>query len=84
MKSKHVFFTGTMGDLYLAQGYVDEAEKVYSSILKKDPRRKDCAEGLLRCERKRRIEEAVNSGDLPKLIRSWVELLRREAEPGRS
>lgn len=83
MKSKHVFFTKTMGDLYLKQGYVDDAENVFAALLKKDPRRTDCDAGLSMCARQRRIDAAVKAGDLEGLVRRWVDLVRKAESFGR-
>lgn len=79
MKSKHVFFTKTLGDLYLKQGYYQDAEKVFKTLLVKEPGRGDYLSALALCEKKMKIEENVKSGDLVDLIRCWAGLLHEES-----
>lgn len=77
MKSRHVFYTKTMGDLYLEQGYVQEAENVYMAILTKDPGRTDCLSALSLCREK---GKDLKPSDLAGLVRSWVDLVRQEGQ----
>lgn len=78
MKSKHVFFTKTLGDLYLKQGYYQDAEKVFKTLLVKEPGRGDYLSALALCEKKMKIEENVKSVDLIDLVRCWAGLLHEE------
>jgi uncharacterized protein HemY len=78
MKSKHVFVTKTLGDLYLKQGYYQDAEKVFKTLLVKEPGRSDYLSALALCEKNMKIEENVKSGDLVDLVRCWAGLLHEE------
>lgn len=78
MTSRHVFFTKTMGDLYLKQGYVHEAEAVFKGLLEQNPERTDCARALELC--RTGIAEKQKAGkDLAGLLACWVGLIREEA-----
>jgi hypothetical protein len=88
MKSRHVFYTKTMGDLYLEQGYVQDAENVYMTILTKDPGRTDCLSALSLCREKDVGQSRAGTeqgadlkpADLAGLVRSWVDLIRQEGQ----
>lgn len=80
MKSKHVFFTKTLGDLYLKQGYHKDAEKLFKALLVKEPGREDLLAALAMCEKHKNIEANVASGDLVGLVRRWAVLLREEGQ----
>lgn len=78
MTSRHAFFTKTMGDLYLKQGYVHEAEAVFKGLLEQNPERPDCVQALARCQAA--IAEKQKAGkDLAGLLACWVGLIREEA-----
>jgi tetratricopeptide (TPR) repeat protein len=78
MKSKHIFFTKTLGDFYLKQGYYQDAEKVFKTLLAKEPGRSDYLSALTLCEKNLKIEENLASGDLNDLVRCWAGLLNEE------
>ena len=78
MKSRHAFFTKTMGDLYLKQGYVHEAEAVFRSLLEQNPERTDCVQALAQCMTAIAEKQKADK-DLAGLLASWVGLIREEA-----
>ena len=78
MKSRHAFLTKTMGDLYLKQGYISEAEAVFTGLLEKDPERTDCVEALALC-RAGNAEKKEAGQDLAGVQACCVELVREEA-----
>ena len=75
MKSKHQFYTRTLANLYLAQGYQKEAEAAYVSLLDKAPGREDCL-SVLGDIKKIKIDNKEKG--VTNLIAIWTDLLRKE------
>lgn len=72
MKSKHVFYTRKLADLYLEQGYLDDAEMAFRELSGKEP---DCDAYRSALNRISRLKK---KRDLVAQVRIWADLLRRE------
>ena len=70
-----IFYTATMGRIYLDQGRLDQAEAVYRHLLEKTPDSADFQEALDEIARRRGRDA---SGRLADLVGRWIELVRTE------
>lgn len=77
IRHPHRFYTRTMAEVYLAQGYAADAEAAYRFLLEKNPDQTDLQEALDRIVRMR-VESGT--GDLVQLMKTWASLLRREKQ----
>jgi hypothetical protein len=79
-------YTATMADLYAAQGYLEEAVRVYQHLLSESPGRQDLAERLSEVQRRLSreregsggrgpVDAADGSEDLKALLKEWVGLV---------
>ena len=78
MKSGHVFYTKTLGDLFLEQGYYPDAKMAFQALLEKEPGREDYMSALALCEKNMKAQGAEEKNDLAGLVKCWVRLLREE------
>lgn len=72
---KDRFYTNTLASLYAKQGYYDEAEKGFKSLLKKEPGRADYRDKLLELSR---LKKEKTKADVVGLVSEWVQLLKKE------
>ncbi|GAB6094627.1 hypothetical protein JCM14469_08790 [Desulfatiferula olefinivorans] len=75
MRHPHRFYTRTLADLYLAQGYLSDAEAAYRFLLDQHPDHPEITAAL---ERIARLRGPSDPGDLVCLMKTWARLLRRE------
>jgi hypothetical protein len=77
IRHPHRFYTRTMAELYLAQGYLTDAEAAYRFLLEKNPDQTDLQESL---DRIVGMRGGSGTGDLVQLMKTWASLLRREKQ----
>lgn len=75
MKSKHIFYTRTLADLYWRQGHLSDAEKAYRALIQQEPDHGDYRFSLDIIVQQRRDKK---KNDLAHLMRTWAYLLRQE------
>lgn len=74
MKSKHAFYTQKLANLYLEQGYLDDAEKAFGALAEKEPECEVYRVSLALIARQKKKRDLVG------LVRVWADLLRRERQ----
>ncbi len=71
------FYTITMAKIYVSQGYLEKAYKVYTHLLEHEPDRRDLADALNEVQKKLSEKEKKRPGDLVSLCGKWIDLMFR-------
>lgn len=69
-----MFYTRTLADLYLRQGYLSEAEKAFGVLLEKEPGHPGYLSSLTLIAQRRHEEKKQALVDL---VRTWASLLHK-------
>lgn len=69
------FYTQTMAKVYAAQGYLDEAAKIYEHLLEREPGRQDLVDVFSEVKMQIAEKHATGKKDLTSLLREWMTLL---------
>lgn len=69
------FYTETMAQVYVSQGYLEKAADIYTYLLEREPDRKDFIEKLHNLKEKMGAEHHTGKEHLASLFNEWVDLV---------